>query len=319
MSKLSVIIPYVNEWPQIVFTIRSIVEELADRVDFEIIVVDNFCDEVAKQGCTPDRSAAHFREVEKGQSWLKFLTYDEKLSHWNAKRKAVEGSTGDILWFCDAHCMVGRDALFKMFKYYEKNHQELNGSLHLPLTYAILEWHKLTYKPVIDVSKGIYHYSFTSYKTPCHGLPYNVKAMSTCGMMVTRELYDLVGGWPEELGIYGGGENFINYTLAVLGKHKWIMPGKPLHHHGDKRGYSFNGDDYLRNRCIASFMFGGYELADLMMRHSRGGSRVKRMILEDVASACKSQRELIQKRQVVTIEEWAATYKEGIHAIPGIG
>jgi glycosyltransferase involved in cell wall biosynthesis len=50
MAELSVIIPFCNEYPQILFTIQSIAQELRDRVDFEIIAVNNYCDEVEKQG-----------------------------------------------------------------------------------------------------------------------------------------------------------------------------------------------------------------------------------------------------------------------------
>jgi hypothetical protein len=44
-EKLSVIVPFVNEWPQLVFTLGSIAEELRDRVNFEIIAIDNWCKE----------------------------------------------------------------------------------------------------------------------------------------------------------------------------------------------------------------------------------------------------------------------------------
>ncbi len=307
MTKLSVIIPYVNEWPQVLFTIRSIAEELRDRVDFEILVVDNYCNEVKKQGKERDNSAKHFREVEKGQKWLRFFEYNEKLSHWNAKRIACEQAKGDILWFCDAHCSVGRDALHKMFKYYEENWKELNGSIHLPLTYSILEWRKLLYKPVINLREGVCHYSFTSYSHyEKHFSPFKVPCMSSCGMMIHKSFYDKVGGWPKELGIYGGGENFMNYTLAVLGMHKWIMPGEPLYHHGDKRGYSFNSADYLRNRCIATYLFGGESFMRLMMKHAKGRGQVKELIVQNVLSKCKEHRVKIANLTEYTIEEWCS-------------
>ena len=42
MPKLSIIVPYVNEYPQVMFTLRNLGEELLDRADFEIIAVNNF-------------------------------------------------------------------------------------------------------------------------------------------------------------------------------------------------------------------------------------------------------------------------------------
>ena len=49
MPELSVIMPFCNEYPQNMFTIQNIAQELRDRVDFEIIAIDNFCEEVQAQ------------------------------------------------------------------------------------------------------------------------------------------------------------------------------------------------------------------------------------------------------------------------------
>jgi len=310
MAELSVIVPYCLEYPQVVFTIRSIAEELRDRVDFEILAVDNFCDEVAKQGGgkKPDRASEQIPAVARGLPWLKPLKYDAKLSHWQAKNLGVAESSGKFLLFIDAHCIVSRNSIYNMLRVYQEAHEQLNGSIHLPLTYHILEWRKLIYKLVVNLDHGEIHYSFTRYRD--REYPYEVPCMSTCGMMITRELYDEVGGWPTELGIYGGGENFMNYTLAVLGKKKWIMPGPPLFHHGEKRNYYWNGDDYTRNRTIATYIFGGEELATRFIQHRKGNPRVLQAILEDVLNKCKNHRKMIKDRQAISIMDWLEHWKE---------
>ena len=308
MTELSVIIPMAQEWPMSAFTVRSVMEELEGRVDYEILTVDNWCPEleaqIKKSGALKDRSADHFDALQKGYPWLKSLHYDKKLSHWQAKNYAVSQSKGKFLWFCDAHVAVRRDSLFNMFTYYKEHYDELNGTLHLPLSYHIMEYHKLIYKLVTDLTKGEVHYSFTTYRNA--EKPYQVPCMSTCGMMMTRQIYDDLGGWPVELGIYGGGENFINYTLAVLGKTVNIFPGKQLCHHGDKRGYSWNGDDYVRNRTIANYLFGGVDLARKFVDNRKGSKRVLYNILDNVLDTCKDHRAFIERNQVMTIEEWIA-------------
>ena len=45
---LSIIIPYCNEHPQVLFTVRSVLEEIRG-MDAEVIVIDNYCEEVGKQ------------------------------------------------------------------------------------------------------------------------------------------------------------------------------------------------------------------------------------------------------------------------------
>lgn len=302
MPELSVIIPYVQEWPQVIFTVASIAEELRDEVDFEIIVVDNYVPAPGRVNGEQDRAREYFDAVAKGQKWLKSLEYKKKLSHWQAKNWAVENAEGDFLWFCDAHCVISKGALVKMFRYYRDHHEELNGTLHLPLTYSILEWHKLIYKLVDDSEKGVLHYSFTGYRDAQEAYP--VPCMSTCGMMMTRELYGLLGGWPQELGIYGGGEHFINFCLAILGKTINIFPGDPLRHHGDKRGYSWFYDDYHRNRMVATYCFGGEDWLRLYTQNTKGNQDHLRKIEANVIETCRHHRHFLEANQVISIDEW---------------
>jgi len=306
MPDLSVIIPFCNEYPQNIFTIQNIAQELRDRVDFEIIAVNNFCPEVKAQGREEDKGGEVLKASQKGNPWLKVLSYEKKLSHWQAKNMAVKHSSAPFIWFCDAHCIVSRNSLFRMFEYYRDNYKELNGTLHLPLTYKILEWHRLIYKLVAEPETGDIHYSFTPYRP--QDSPYQVPCMSTCGMMMTRELFDDLGGWPEELGIYGGGENFINFTLAVLGKTVNIFPSGPLFHHGEKRGYHWNGDDYTRNRTIANYVFGGKRLAEKFIEHRKGNKDVLQGILNDVLEKARPHREMIREKQQIGINEWLSSW-----------
>lgn len=303
MPELSVIVPFVNEYPQVIFTLQNIAQELRDRVDFEIIAIDNYCDQVSGQGYARDGSGAAVEAGAGVNPWLKYLKFDAKLSHWQCKNAGVKSTTSEFLWFCDAHCTLGRDALYNMFTWYREHHEELSGTVHLPLTYKIMESRRLIYKLVNNVEAGgEVHYSFTPLRRDDG--PFRMPCMSTCGMMMSRKIFDELGGWPTELGIYGGGENFINFTLAVLGKTVNIFPGPPLFHHGEKRGYHWIGDDYTRNRTIATYIFGGEALAQRFTERRKGSPDVNRGILEDVLATCKDHREFIKAKQKLTIEEW---------------
>lgn len=306
--KLSVIIPAANEWPTAPFTVRNIYEELRDRCDFEILYVDNSMHKSTEKQ-PEERTYGQMLGVARGIPELVPLKYDKKLSHWQAKNHAVARSTGDVLWFCDAHCVIARDALINMFNWFRNHHEELDGTLHLPLTYHIMEYHKLIYKLAGDITKGEVHYSFSAYRAGDR--PYQVPCMSTCGMMMTKDLYNMLGGWPTELGIYGGGENFLNFTLAVLGKKVHIMPGNALQHHGDKRGYSWNFDDHLRNKFIATYMFGGKDFVELFKDNSRGNPAQKNRILDSVLNnkECKTHRSLIMSQQKMSIQDWWGSWQ----------
>jgi hypothetical protein len=195
-----------------------------------------------------------------------------------------------------------------MFEHYCNHLSALDGSLHLPLTYKVCESHRLIYKLVYKPDNGEVHYTFTTFRPA--DVPYEVPCMSNCGMMLSRELYELMGGWPKELGIYGGGEDFSNFTLAVLGKKKWIWPHGTLFHHGEKRGYHYVYDDYVRNKMIATYCFGGEELLNTFAEHAKGTPTVLQKIKQDVITLCNGHRMLIQSRQRVNIHEWAKRWTD---------
>jgi len=238
--QLSVIMPYCNEYPQIYFTVCGIRCELEQSdIDWEIITIAN---KSSDQG---------FEKMQRIQTdRIKALRYDEKLSHWCAKNHGIQNSTGETLFFIDGHCILSKNALVNQYKCFIEHAEELHGTLHLPILYMNekggreLEYKlqaNITEKKGIDNPKNTahnLHYSFTRYK---HTKPFHrVSCMSTCGMMISRKLLvDEMGLWPGAMGIYGGGENFINFTIAVMDYHINVFHRpNSVHHYAEKRGYA---------------------------------------------------------------------------------
>jgi glycosyltransferase involved in cell wall biosynthesis len=324
MKNLSIIMPFVNEYPQVMFTIQSIAQELIGRLEFEIIAVDNYCgpiiktamDKELKQDDTPDKGRdAVSCTAGRHNPWLKYIKFDKKLSHWNAKRVGVNHAEGEVLWFTDAHVVVSRDGLYNMFRYYTKKYDQIEGTMHMPLTYKILESTKLIYKLVtMNAEKKLFlpdhgwlDYSFTRFRHESD--PYEVPCMSCCGVMISKEIYDKLGGWPKALGIYSGGEHFLNFGLATMGYKKWIYPRATLYHYGEGRGYSWEYDDYVRNRMLASYIYGGEEYVTKFEKYlamiGKGKPEVLKMIKESVILAGKGHREIIKPKQVISPKDWA--------------
>jgi len=312
---LSVIVPFCREWPQVVFTIRSIAEELWEE-DFEVLAIDNL-----QPNMKEDRASQNIAELarewkRRGHEWLKYYQYQDKLSHWQCKNFAMEQAAGDFYLFIDAHCIVPKNSLMNMYEFYAREWEKLNGTIHLPLTYHILEPRQLIYKMVVNTDLYDYHYSFLSYPN-WSSVVTQVPCMSTCGMMMHKSIMQEVGGWPRELGIYGGGENFMNFVLAVMGYKKWIYNGKSLYHHGDRRGYSWNYYDYQRNRAIATYMFGGRELMiNWVTKNTRLSTREKATVARE-AEQLRDQRELIKLRQVMHIHDFAMQWA-GTNMLKGL-
>ena len=337
---LSVIIPYVGEFPQVLFTVQSVAQNLIESgIDFEIIAVNNYCDEAKQQGLDSatramnqllskihnndlrqkettleaicnfhkgihatyeDRSGEALKACARVNPWLEYMEVTDQLSHWEAKRQAVEKSKGEYLLFVDAHTVPSYKAIPRMFQEYKYKYHEMHGSIHLPLTYKILESHRLIYK--MKVENGFYGYSFTGFRQKY--CSYEVPCMSTCGMMISREIYDKIGGWPKHMTMYGGGENYINYTLAVMGYKKWIYPHGTLFHHGDKRDYHYTYDGMLWNRMVAHYLFGGISVLKKYVDNVKGRPEVLESMQNKILNTYNDHRQLIKDQTVLTIDEW---------------
>lgn len=307
---MSVIVPFVREWPQVAFTLRSIHEVLL-TVEHEILAIDNLVPSLQGDRATSNVEGMAKEWEKVGWPWLKYYKYSDHLSHWQCKNFGIEKAKGDFLWFIDSHCIMPIRAL-EALEYYIDNFDDLNGSLHMPLTYHILEPRQLMYKCAVDIPKGDYHYKFHSFsqeKYKDHDAV-EVPAMSTCGMMINKEYMERLGNWPTELGIYGGGENFMNFTMAVLGMKKWVWVGDSLCHHGDKRGYNWNLYDQQKNRAAASYMFGGKRLLKLWLdKVAKLSTGEKRTVERSILKNLRSHRSFIKAQQLYEIEEWVDLWK----------
>lgn len=383
---VSVVIPYVQEYPQIAFTIRAVHTELAG-VPHEIVAVDNMCKQALMQqwglghGTVADFEAlsrqdrmmlyaermkeGHLRPLDKGHRrpkaekkppydrrpptledyygekieladstikswadhnpWLTYVQYEDKLSHWNAKNTAVAVARGRLLFFVDGHVAPGDGCLRNAVKLYDEWTAEHGpGCFHTPLTYHILEDKKLVYAFRPELEKWFLGYRFCSYPKTWdddgtrifraeHGdflpEPQEVPCGSLCGMLTSRELYDRMGGFPKALGIYGGGENFWNFTRATLGAKAWVVPGEPLYHHGATRGYHWLDGDFKKNQAVAAFLYGGEEWLEGFCRHHDKYERDRdffERILTEIPVECAEHRAHIAGQQTKELDEWIA-------------
>ncbi len=315
-DKLAIIIPYAQEGANTFFTCRALHEDLLD-VNHEIVVVDNMCDELSlqlsKKNEPIDRGhkhidkdkkeiESHLKVVASRSSWLKYLSYDKCLSHWQCKAFAIKNTTADFLMFIDAHCIPSQGAIRKMFEFYRAFHKECRTTLHLPLTYNILDDHRLIYNIQHKLNDGFVGYTFCSalkkeeyYEVPC---------MSTCGCMLTRELYDLLFNSWDSLTSYGGGENILNYVLSIQGIKHYIYNKGTLYHHGDKRGYHWTWDGFQYNRATAMYLIGGESFMWKYIHSLAGNPTILQNIGDLVLSKNISIKEKIQANQIISIEEY---------------
>jgi len=345
-TEVSVVIPFCNEGQNVVFTAQAVNEELQGFCKYEILLIDNQSDWYidckvknermplmeGKERPYPIRSRAFFtgppgskREgslintmfFRKGV--MKYLQYDNKQGHWNAKNHGIRNSRGKYLLFLDAHCIPNRDGIRHMVQFLRNPPEEKIGGVHMYINY-MLDSRSLEYKPQKNKFFG---YQFCTHQVDFQAdregnpildsrgrkipipkqHPYKVCVMSTCGMMSPRTTIEELGGWHPEFGIYCGGEGYMNFKQSTCGYHHWIHPKSICWHWAEKRGYQYWHRDFVRNEMIAAYINGG-EPALQFCVEGRGANNAVKELAADVRTVCREEREYIKSRQVETLEQY---------------
>ena len=284
---ISAIVPVCNEYPQILFTVQSLLEEGAD----EVIVIGNKC---------TDKTNKYFSALKNPK--VRYFVKDDRLSHWQAKNLGIEKSKGDLLFFCDGHCIVGRDTLKYLSGFITDKTcpaAKRIGGLHCVVHY-ILDSRGLEY----EFRPEEFYYRFCTARQAQE--PYEVPVMSTCGMMCTKSVIEKLGGWNKELGIYSGGEQYFNFKQATCGYPQYIHPKARIWHYAEKRGYCWNYDDFVRNTFIAAYCIGGEELLEkqVALRKVKDRPDVIDALADDVRIKCETDRNFIKDNQVMTYDKY---------------
>jgi glycosyltransferase involved in cell wall biosynthesis len=277
---VSAIVPCCNEYPQVLFTVQSLLIEGCD----EVLVISNK---------STDKTNEYFTKLH--NSKVRFFIKDDVLSHWQAKNAGIENAGYGLIFFCDSHCVLEKGSIEKLKDFVTKN----DAAAHCLIKY-MLDPRGLDYKFLSDT----FSYRFSTARH--NNKPYQVPIMSTCGMMLRKSAIDRFGGWNKELGIYGGGEQYMNFKHGVCDYPHYVIPEAAVWHYADKRGYQYNYDDFVRNQFVAAYCVGGDELLNEIMelRLEKDRPLVLRKLMEDVKNKCSADRAFIQKNQKLTYKEF---------------
>lgn len=311
---LSIIIPFVVEMPQLIFTLQALSNELLDKCDYEILCVDNRTDLIPESEHTELNGSKYIAsKISQGLlPNIKLFKLDTRLSHWQAKNLAVKAAVGDTLLFLDAHVIHAPGSILNMLRYYQQFDLQREASLHLPISYMLDMKRKLVYDLVYEPTIGKIDYKFTPLTFSYTDL-IEVPCMSTCGMMLSRSLLaDTLKGWPSELGAYSGGEQYINFTMGIFGLTKYVLTTGNLFHYAAPRSYQMDPFDVARNKAIAYYLVGDESLLEAFAVGLKGETRdrlsprqIERLVNSVVTSVgLQERREYIKATSVEDIHSW---------------
>lgn len=320
MLDLSVVIPARNERPMEVFTLQVIWDALErSGYDWETILANN---------CSDDGTG----DFLKNRRWhargkLKIIDCDTP-SCWVARKRGLEAASGEILFYFDAHVVICPDLFTLQMEFMQR------------------PWVTVLFTPVRHMSdnQSAYGYSLGPNNRHLHTKfwgswtrkkesdePYRIPMSGTAGMAVRREFLEWIGGWPEHLRVYGGGEQWVSLLAWMTGHECWIDPRTYLYHYNGKRGYIHAGKQnelnqqlggmngaHLFNKCLVAYALGGREWWLKVTAHEfgRGWKDQYReagiKIAEEAREAAIPYRKWVEAHAIKTLNEvleeqpWAA-------------
>ncbi len=240
---LSIIIPCRNELSNLMFTLQNLYNEFnSSGIDYEIIVVLNQCS--ADDYDFLSNVWLCKREI------LKVVKYNDKPSCWQARNVGCNIAIGDYILFLDAHVLSKDKSLLLSFDY----KKTFKGGLHYGINYFLdnpnLTLYQYNWQP--DRFWGTW-----SRKLPDVNNGYKIISSGIAGLMIDSEIFHEIGGFNESLGIYGGGESYIDLKIQMFGYDLRCNPSFQIYHLALKRNYAWNNNDFRRNFLIASYALGG--------------------------------------------------------------
>lgn len=290
---LSVIIPVRNEFKNLLWTLQMLQLELTGLRAEVVCVLNQASDEEY------ERLVAYWPFQE---GHMKAIRYDETGSAWQARRAGVAAATGEQLLFLDSHVVIRPGTLVRALDY----KRTFEGVLHLAVNYWLNHPHRTVFQYKWQPEKFWGRWTREVPQEPT----YNILMSGFCGLMMQRTVYDRVGGLHPQLGIYGGGEPYLDLKVQRYGYAIRCHPTLQLYHLTEKRGYSWNNDDLWRNFLLAASAVGGDKYAELLYNHyHRQCAGVRSYenrlgeIYEDAIAASLNDRMTIDREAVWSLDE----------------
>lgn len=256
---LSVIIPIINEWPHIFYTVHSIMLDLADEnIDYEIIIVDNGSESEEKEKLEP--LCEHYP--------IKLISYSPQ-SVMHSLREGIRKSKGKTVSFIGGHTLFSKNFFSKSLNILETGEAE---GVHCPVSYG-WSWpldsrHTKVYQyylePYCGDEKFGVGYSFIKLDEQ----PYKVASQASLGFTFLKEAWFKIGEVNEGFTYAGGGdENYLDLKMWMFGFRLVLEPAITALHFNSPRRYPPTPNyDAHRNAFITYHALGGEEYTQRLLK-----------------------------------------------------
>ena len=298
---ISIVLPIRNEFPQATWSVYSLVNDVERYDDFEVILVENACDEKNLKWLEWFGKGSMARK-----GFLRVLHSEPGV--WPALRTGFDAAQGDILvWGC-SHIAVSSGSIPAMADLLRKE----GGICHSPMLWMGDYTAKRN-----DFKAKLYSYKHPinrgwSWTKPWTDRPFTVHSMGGGFSAAVREEHiEFEGLLEPHMKILGGGETYMDLKWWLLGSKVWVHPDSMYYHWAYKRDW--RGDEVARkmiseggganswsmwNGLITMYCLGGDEWA----QKTYGGKLDRYPLWQDyyekIKLLCKPSRDYIVEHQV---------------------
>lgn len=248
MPDFTIIIPHRGSALGLWATIHSCEEDLQrfeGTYNYVIVTNGEPVDESTDQVIVNLKTAGRLR---------KHLHFDEPVAPPVARQRGSNEADGELLFFFDNHCLVGRQYFERALLDFETQDIAL---LHSTTVFHSGEGEHFEYELTLNAN-----FWAQSARLPHQGAhrPYRVAAAGHGGFAVRREVWQRCGGYgPESLFVgYAGEELACDLKLWRMGEEVWLDPKLRHYHYAGMRGYPRHYyDEYYTNLLVSAHVAGG--------------------------------------------------------------
>ena len=277
--KVSVVISARNEFPNIVHTIHSIVNDLETFLrhdDFEIILVDNGSTDPLSWRYLMERGMFYYRTVR--------VLFDPLMGNVTARNKGAAIAKGDYLFFSDAHMSYKVGSFKAMIKAID----ERGGIVH-----PLVQWmggyepSQPSYQYTIKLGEKIWG-TWNNY-LPVLGKSFWIPVSGHCCLGMKRQQFVDFGGYNDWFRCYGGGELYLDLKWWMLGAGVSVVPDAVGYHLSAGRGYSFVQNDLIHNMMLLAFAMQAPAFAERVYLRYLGKEGVNKAVLTKLYNEARAE------------------------------
>jgi GT2 family glycosyltransferase len=278
---VSVIISARNEFPNIVHTVHSIINDLEtflEHDDFEIIIVDN--------GSTDDRSWRFL--AERGMFFHRTvkIVFDPIMGNVSARNKGAEIARGKYLFMSDAHMSYKIGSFKAMIEAIDA----YGGIVHPAVQWMGGYWPSdPSYQYSMKLGEKIWG---TWNKIRVSAKPFYIPVSGHCCLGLKREEFQRFGGYNGHFRCYGGGEVYLDMKWWMMGSSVMCVPEALGYHLSAGRGYSYKQDDLIHNMMLLASTLGADAMEERVYLRYLGKEGANVAVLDKMRKEAKAEAAL---------------------------